>query len=138
MRIASNRKSPRALIILMLHAFRDDERRRIVVTASGTVSFVDLVTFVERQLLDESWDYSVLHDARHATTNMTPEDSHDAVAHMQRLSQGRPRGPVAIVSADDAFVASARIYAALVTAAGGRMAIFGDIEAGTAWLDEQS
>jgi len=32
----------------MLHAFRDDERRRITVTATGTVSFVDLVTFVER------------------------------------------------------------------------------------------
>jgi hypothetical protein len=138
MRIASNRKSRRALIVLMLHAFRDDERRRIVVTASGTVSFVDLVTFVERQLLDDSWEYSVLHDARHATTNVTPEDSYDAVAHMHRLAQGRPRGPVAIVSADETLVASARIYADLVTGAGGRMAVFRDIEAGTAWLDEQS
>ncbi len=32
----------------MLHAFRDDERRRITVTASGVVSFLDLATFKRR------------------------------------------------------------------------------------------
>src|SRR5712691_3847154 len=70
----------------MLYAFRDDGRRRITVTATGTVSFLDLATFVERQLAGDAWGYAVLHDGRAATTDVTAQDLSDIVGHMLAIA----------------------------------------------------
>jgi hypothetical protein len=79
----------------MLHAFRDDERRRITVTASGLISFLDLVTFVEQQLKGDTWALrGVLHDGRAATTDVTTQDLSDVLGHIDEIATVRGRGPI--------------------------------------------
>jgi hypothetical protein len=121
----------------LLHTFRDDERRRITVTASGTVSFLDLATFIEKQLVGDTWTYAVLHDARTAATDLTAQDSSDVIGHMQEIADGRRRGPVAVVATDPGYLTTAQTYADLLNRAGGRMAIFSNIADASDWLDRQ-
>jgi len=121
----------------MLHAFRDDERRRITVTASGTVSFVDLVTFLERQLAGDAWRYAVLHDARAATTDVTVQDLSEVVGHIDEIATIRGRGPVAVVSTHERYLTTAKIYADMLNLGGGRIAVFGSMMEASDWLDRQ-
>ena len=122
----------------MLHSFRDDVRRRFIVTASGSLSFAHLMTFLRSQLSQDAWDYSVLHDFRAATTDATPEDSAEMAGWSRQTAMARARGPVAIVTVDPALAAASREYARLVARAGGLMAVFDDIDAAKRWLDRQA
>jgi hypothetical protein len=120
----------------MLHAFRDDERRRITVTASGVVSFLDLAAFIDEHLAGGAWGYSVLHDARATITDVTTQTS-DIVRHIQAIGGGLRRGPVAVVATDDRYLTTARNYADLANKTGGRMAVFSDLADASEWLDQQ-
>jgi len=120
----------------MLHAFRDDERRRITVTASGVVSLLEVATFVHQHLAGGAWGYAVLHDARAAITDDTTQTS-DIVGHIQAIGGGMRRGPVAVVATDDRYLTIARSYAGLVNQTGGRMAVFSDLVDASEWLDRQ-
>ena len=121
----------------MLHAFRDDERRRITVTATGVVSSVDLVTFVELQLAGAAWGYAVLHDARMATTDVTAQDLSDVVGHIDDIATVRGRGPVAVVCTDERYLTTSQAYAHLLNRAGGRIALFNTMAEASEWLDRQ-
>ena len=121
----------------MLHAFRDDERRRITVTATGTVSFLDLATFIERQLVGEARGYAVLHDARMATTDVTARDLSDVVGHIDDIATGHGRGPVAVVSTNKRYLTTPHVCAHMLNRAGGRIAVFSTMAEASGWLDRQ-
>ena len=83
---------------------------------------------------DNEWDgHAVLRDAREASTDLTTLEASDIVGHMQEISDGRRRGPVAVVATDDRILAAGQAYGDLVNRAGGRMALFSDIAEASAW-----
>lgn len=84
----------------MLRVRRDDVRRRLIVSGEGEVSFAQIATFLETQLEQGTWAYSVLHDARGATIALRPEDSRLLLTAIRQEAAGRPRGPVAVVTRD--------------------------------------
>jgi alpha-D-ribose 1-methylphosphonate 5-phosphate C-P lyase len=53
---------------------RDDERRRIVVTTIGIVGIDDLLTVIDRQASEETWQYGVLYDSRRVASVASQTD----------------------------------------------------------------
>lgn len=121
----------------MLRVRRDDFRRRLVVSGEGEISFAQIATFLETQLEQGTWAYSVLHDARAATIDLRPEDSRLLLSAVARATAGRPRGPVAVVTRDDTVRAVVGTYAAMAREIGIRVAVFGEIESAEEWLDRE-
>jgi hypothetical protein len=122
----------------MLHVVRDNLRRRLTVISEGQVSFAQIATFLETQLEQGTWEYAVLHDARGATTDLSPEDSRLLLTSVQSATAGRQRGPVAVVTHDDGVRSAVATHIAMGREIGLRMAVFGDVEAAERWLDDAS
>lgn len=118
----------------MLYVVRDDMRRRLLVTGEGHVSFAQLATFIETQIEQGAWGYSVLHDARAVTTDVRPEDSRLLLTTISRAAPGQ-RGPVAVVTCDERVRAAVSAHISMARELGLRMAVFQDLESAEAWLD---
>jgi hypothetical protein len=122
----------------MLRVVRDDIRRRLFVTEEGEISFAQIATFLDTQLEQGTWSYSVLHDARAATTDLRPEDSRLLLTRIQRGADSRRRGPVAVVTGDERTRAVVTAHAAMAHEIGLRIAVFGDLESAELWLDREA
>jgi hypothetical protein len=120
----------------MLHVVRDDIRRRLIVTGEGQVSFAQLATFVATQLEQGTWGYSVLHDARAASTDWRPEDSRLLLTTMQQAAAGLKRGPVAVVASDEEVRSLVRTHIAMASEIGLRVALFAEVGDAERWLDQ--
>jgi hypothetical protein len=121
----------------MLHAFRDDARRRTIVTLSGTVRFGEFARFLSAQRSQDVWDYGALYDAREATIEANPGDLEAIASHVDVLNQPRSRGPVAVVGTDARTLATIEALVALVRPLGIEVALFSDMESAERWLDER-
>jgi hypothetical protein len=116
---------------------RDDARRRVVITFPGNYETADGLAAIERHHAEGVWSYGVLYDLR--LLKGYPAVA-DLKAYMERdaqrpVDESKPRGPVAIVTADPNVYAIACTYAAL-----GRstmtIEVFRDWSEAQTWLDD--
>jgi hypothetical protein len=83
--------------ILMPIAYqRDDQRRLITVTVTGSCSADDISGVIDRQAGEDTWEYALLYDLRAMTAASTEADLQQIAERVQVVGGGRERGPVGI------------------------------------------
>ena len=114
---------------------RDDERRRITVTLSGPLMLAEFTANLDRLAAEGVWGYAVLYDGHRATAPLSVEATRHLVQVVRELTaQHGPRGPVALVMANEVLSETARIYSTLAEGTGLRSEVFHDFAAAEAWL----
>jgi hypothetical protein len=115
---------------------RDDERRRLTVTASGPVTVSDVAEFISNQQAIGAWTYSVLLDAREADiVGFDREQVSGLADHLATVAGGRRRGPVAAVADAESSAELTRIYVALCSRVSGLViGVFHDFASAEEWL----
>jgi len=118
---------------------RDDARRRILLTATGTVAHADVIAAIDRQVTEGTWAYAVLYDVRAESALPKMSDVLDFIDYVRQLvAQHGRRGPVAIVTTIPAHDRRARMYTTLSDPSRVTMASFADMAEASRWLDSQS
>src|ERR1700687_6053588 len=99
----------------MPHTYvRDEVRRRVTVTVSGPLTMEVVLVIVDRQAIDGTWTYGVLHDLRGAIGTVDASAIRSLVDHVKQLGAIHgPRGPVALVSNEPAQFGVGRMYGTL-------------------------
>jgi hypothetical protein len=118
--------------------FRDDDRRRFEVTASGTLTFADFAQFM-RLRTGEFREYTLLIDASAADAEVSTEELRAAAdtARQADIAQG-PRAGLAVVVSDDSLLRLGRMYEAFCQSAGiDTIRVFDSREAAERWLMER-
>jgi hypothetical protein len=116
---------------------RDDDARRIVITAIGEVTFDEVLAVLDRQVGDGAWSYSVLYDARAGVNEPPLEDVRRLVLHVGRLTTERgPRGPVALVTSNPRMFKMGRAYGDLGELTALNFQVFKTVEEAEQWLAE--
>src|SRR5512135_1689224 len=93
---------------------RDNVRRRITVTWSGTFSRTEIIDMMNRLCADGTWPFAVLNDARGLAGAAEQDDVRALVAHAVSLRREHgKRGPMATVTTDPAQFGTGRMYEAL-------------------------
>jgi hypothetical protein len=117
----------------------DHIRRRIVVITRGPFDVFNLEAAIDRQATSGLWHYAMLYDERDSTTPPHTLEMRRLADRVTRLIKtlGR-RGPVAVVTADEATYGMARMYEAFVGNTGLNVKVFREITPADAWLSAQS
>lgn len=117
---------------------RDDTRRRIRVTARGTLARADFIAIVDRQAVEHTWSYALVYDLRMMPAAGTRDDADAVAAHVFRylIAEG-PRGPVAAVTTSASMIAAAQVYAFIAARAGVEVQVFWDLDEADRWIDER-
>jgi hypothetical protein len=120
--------------MLVMYA-RDDAARRITVTTSGPLTLADVLSNIDRQILEGTWTYAMLYDTGEAGVLPTVEDIDRIVAVVRSAAKrlGR-RGPVAIVSRSATAIAAAREYS-VVEHDVGAVGFFRHLDEAERWLE---
>jgi hypothetical protein len=86
---------------------------------------------------DDSWSYGILYDTYELTGMPTLTELQMVVDRVQIMAAARPRGPVAVVTADVMVYEIAQVYAGRL---GGKVnvAVFRTLDEARVWLDDQS
>jgi hypothetical protein len=114
---------------------RDDERRRVIVTATGSVDLDEVLAVIDRQAREGTWQYGMLYDSRRASTVGSPADVRVGLKHVHTVSQTYgQRGPVAFVTTTPAAYAMVRLYSTLAGARHQAVEAFRDIGDAERWL----
>src|SRR5262245_5051672 len=117
---------------------RDDAQRRILLTATGTVTHAEVIAAIDRQVADGTWTYGMLYDVRAEALLPKMSEVLDFIDYVRQLvDQHGRRGPVAIVTTMPAHDRRARMYSSLSDPSRVTMASFGDIDEASRWLAEQ-
>jgi hypothetical protein len=84
---------------------RDDQRRLITLTVTEPYSVGDILSVIDRQSAEDTWEYAMLYDLRAVTHVSTMADLQQIAARVQLLGGGRDRGPVgmAVASVPEQF-----------------------------------
>jgi hypothetical protein len=115
---------------------RDDQRRRIVLTATGLVTRDEVIAQINRQIAEDAWKYGVLYDIRGGVQLPKTSDVIDFVELVRGLvARHGPRGPVAIVTDVPANEQRARMYVSLTEPSRSTVAYFNNIDDAGRWLD---
>jgi hypothetical protein len=77
-----------------IHYHCDHERRLITATFTEPHTVEEVLDVIERQMVDNAWEYATLHDMRATTHLSTLDEARQITARVQALSGGRTRGPV--------------------------------------------
>src|SRR5207245_2590389 len=75
---------------------RDDQRRLITVTVTEPYSVDDILSVIDRQAAEDTWEYATLHDLRGVTDASTLADLQQLADRVKAVGGGRERGPVGI------------------------------------------
>jgi hypothetical protein len=75
---------------------RDDDRRLITLTVTEPYSVDDVISAIERQMAEDTWEYAMLYDMRTTARLSTIEEARLITNRVQHLSGSRTRGPVAM------------------------------------------
>ena len=117
---------------------RDDARRRISVSVSGTSSIEEIIGIVSRQLADGAWTYGILYDASLDLSQPSTADVRSIVEFVGRcIAQYGPRGPVAIVTPHPSSYGMSRMYSTLGEPVNLSVGVFRGIPEAEAWLAAQ-
>ena len=122
-----------------LFTWRQDARRRILVTAEGELSFAAVAMVIEGQLEDGAWSYGVLYDARLVTEVLPADDLGNWVEKLQTLvSEHGPRGPVAVVTTSPDLRAVIKNYSEQTPESLLQIQAFDQYEMAERWLDDET
>jgi hypothetical protein len=120
---------------------RDDNRRRLRITAIAPLRAEDLILIVDRQAAEGTWSYGLVYDVRavEMTAPPPPEEARAIAQHVLEYTQvyGQ-RGSVALVTRQSNMIALGQMYAALGAKIGFRVEVFWDLDDAEAWLDQRS
>ena len=115
----------------------DHDRRRLVVTFSGSVSKPEWVAMLAKQIEEGFWQYGVLFDGTAAGVSLRFLEPGSILRTVRELiSEHGPRGPVAFAVSDRAEFALMAGYIQTIQAA--RLydvEIFRDLDDAERWLD---
>ena len=75
---------------------RDDQRRLITVTVTEPCSVDDIISVIDRQADEDTWEYALLYDLRALTDASTEADLQQIAERVKVVGGGRERGPVGI------------------------------------------
>jgi hypothetical protein len=119
--------------------YRDDVKRRLISTISGGLNDGDAVKRMERQAADGAWAYASLIDMRGVTTWLSFEQMAGVTRCARAIAAALgPRGPVAIVVANQALIPVGQTHV-VIRHETGTVAFFRDLERAEEWLEiEQS
>jgi hypothetical protein len=115
--------------------WRDDKRRRLVVSLIGRFAVADVYAIVDRRHAEDAWGYNLLCDLTQVVDQPTPEELQRVADYVQRRAGRRPRGRVAVVAASPNVLEMARLYAT-VNEEAVRVAVFPSLGEAERWLDE--
>jgi hypothetical protein len=111
---------------------RVDAARRIVVTVIGPLSAADILSVVDRQADEGTWEYGCLYDKRLMTSRPSTADVVPIGRYLQQLvTVHGPRGPVAVI-ADRA--GSLEVYSRLSKHLGLQFEVFDEVWNAERWL----
>jgi hypothetical protein len=111
---------------------RDDVRKRITVITTGVLTSGEIVAMVDRQANEGTWSYAMLYDACRVTSVATADEVRALAHHVQALERTHgPRGPVAVLTNEDAIYGMARMYS---TSSQQRVGVFRDAADAERWL----
>jgi hypothetical protein len=80
---------------------RDDQRRLITVTVTEPYSLGDLLSVLDRQAAEDTWEYAMLYDLRAVTRLSTEADLQRMADRVKVVGGGRERGPVGMAVASE-------------------------------------
>jgi hypothetical protein len=75
---------------------RDDQRRLITVTVTEACSVDDILSVIDRQAAEDTWEYALLYDLRAMTDESTGADLQQIAERVKLVGGGRQRGEVGI------------------------------------------
>src|SRR5262249_45775925 len=117
--------------------FRDRVRRRLDVSANGTLTFDDFAAIL-RLRTGDARDYTVLFDVSGAAPEVSASQIHSAADQVKaRAERDGPRGRFAIVAAEEAVFGLALAYVQMCQRAGiDTIAVFSTREEAERWLSD--
>jgi hypothetical protein len=80
---------------------RDDQRRLITVTVTEPYSLGDILSVIDRQSAEDTWEYAMLYDLRAVTRLSTEADLQQMADRVKVVGAGRERGPVGMAVASE-------------------------------------
>ena len=93
---------------------RDDQRRLITVTVTDPWSVDDILSVIDRQAGEETWEYALLYDLRAVTEIAAEGDLQQIADRVKVVGSGRERGEVGIaIPARSAVFLSGMMYTSL-------------------------
>jgi len=118
--------------------FRDRARRRLDVSANGTLTFDDFAAIL-RLRTGDAREYTVLFDVSGATPEVTASQVHSAADRVKdRAERDGPHGRFAIVAAEEAVFGLAQAYVHMCQRAGiDTIAVFSTREEAERWLSDE-
>ena len=115
---------------------RDDRRRRITLTAVGTVTLEESMTTLERKAQDDAWDYATVYDGRDRDGSFDSTEIVHLVSRIAVLSkQYGPAGPLAIVRVEEAGLGTGRMFEIFSNESGRLVGVFRTVPDAERWLD---
>ena len=75
---------------------RDDDRRLITVKLIEPSSVDDILSAIDRQAAEETWEYAMLYDLRSVAQILTEVDVQQIADRVRTVGAGRARGPVGL------------------------------------------
>jgi hypothetical protein len=78
---------------------RDDVRRLITVTVTEPYALDEILSVIDRQAAEDTWEYAILYDMRAVKTATTPAQLQQLIERVKQAGAGRPRGPVGLALA---------------------------------------
>jgi hypothetical protein len=116
---------------------RDDAQHRILAVGEGIFRADDVLEMFARMRAEGVWSYSTLQDLRRMSGRPSVSDLRVILeAGRQHGTDGRARGPIAVVVTDPMLYGMACAYAALGPA--GAFEVFQDRAEAEAWLAQTS
>jgi hypothetical protein len=116
----------------------DHSSRRVFIVRRGVFTIDDLIDSVRRMRATNVWGYSVLVDAREASAELSPIESHQLVDRIGGIGDATERGAIAVVAADDLTFGMLRMFSSLAGSVGMRVRPFRDIAHAEFWLLQMS
>jgi hypothetical protein len=81
----------------MPHTYeRDDDRRLITVKLIDPSSVDDILSAIDRQAAEDTWEYAMLYDLRSVSQLLSEAEVQTVADRVKGIGRGRVRGPVGI------------------------------------------
>ena len=115
---------------------RDDRRRRVMLTAVGTVTLDESMTILERKAQDDAWAYATVFDGRDRDGSFDSTEIVHLVSRIAVLSkQYGPAGPLAIVRVEEAGLGTGRMFEIFSHESGRLVGVFRTMPEAERWLE---
>jgi hypothetical protein len=114
----------------------DHGQRRVEVIGQDPFGLDDVLQLMDRQVAEGAWAYVLLHDARSITWIPSVTDIRRLVSRVEaNIRTHGPRGPVAIITTNEALFGMSRMYSVLGEKAEFTVAVFRDPLLAERWIE---